>query len=600
MFISTVKKQTFGKICTFFIIVILSLTSCKNFMSGGDFINQLQDEIEYSNAPVVTVRVQPAIANKGITYPNGDSSQKVGYSFSISYEPDENSIFSYWSCEDTNGNNAEEYVIFENKNAVQTQVTINQETAVIIKAVAYDKPKTTVSLACTKFSGIDSGTLSSTDTKTYDIGEKFNISFTENSGYQFVKWTVENNCVSIEDPFANPATVTTKENGNVKITALCVERPYVTNVSTKDTTKTYYKDVKNIIDFSKPISIENNFQKIKIYINDSPVLYSDSGYFCNPVLSNDKKTVSISANKNNMIEVDSGKTKSITVQIPSDLYYEYVDSETNKKIKIFIGGDGYSWSYKIDESTNDRLNIIINNDLNDEYGTLIKGNLGSNSSYIGSESTFSYNVKDTAQFIGWKFSEDITNSVDFEEYNNGSVYSIKIKAKQADDISIKPVAYIRPKTDSTFLIQPSNTQQGNNFNSDFKVKFTKKLDKDTLLKNAIIKSDNLILSGKEDEADLVFFTPEYDTTTNTFTFKAANTLEKILDFKNLVNFSGNTTKYLNVIIPSSSIYYTLEDGTKIFAAEDFQYTYKIVKSTEENIKIGFSFIEESGILRLMK
>ena len=74
------------------LIAAAGLTSCENFLDGGDVKREIEDAIAYNNAKQLTVQLY-AQEGTGSTLPSGNYVAKQGYDFEISFS--ENPAYSF-------------------------------------------------------------------------------------------------------------------------------------------------------------------------------------------------------------------------------------------------------------------------------------------------------------------------------------------------------------------------------------------------------------------------------------------------------------------------------------------------------------------------
>ena len=74
------------------LICIAVLTSCENFLRGGEIKQEIEDAIAYNNAKEISVLIQPE-EGTGSTVPSGNHKAKKGYNFEVSFS--ENPAYSF-------------------------------------------------------------------------------------------------------------------------------------------------------------------------------------------------------------------------------------------------------------------------------------------------------------------------------------------------------------------------------------------------------------------------------------------------------------------------------------------------------------------------
>ena len=91
------------------VFTCIVLTSCENFLFGGELKKQIQADLNYAKAPFYTISVQ-AVANTGIIkIPlSGEVEKKVTDTFSVKFEPAANHTFIKWEAYFTDSEENEE------------------------------------------------------------------------------------------------------------------------------------------------------------------------------------------------------------------------------------------------------------------------------------------------------------------------------------------------------------------------------------------------------------------------------------------------------------------------------------------------------------
>lgn len=138
-----VKKNLF--LLLVFIISLL-FSSCENFLTGNTFKEKLEAEVNYTNAPDVTVLVT-ADPNTGNTVPAGNYQVKAGYAFDISFDENTDDYqFLNWAAYKDN-KIVTDGVTFESPKSVKTNVTVANIDGITIKAECAKRIKTTNNLS---------------------------------------------------------------------------------------------------------------------------------------------------------------------------------------------------------------------------------------------------------------------------------------------------------------------------------------------------------------------------------------------------------------------------------------------------------------------
>lgn len=133
-------KKNIKRVLKFFLFVLsicFSLTACKNFLNGEDFLIQLEDSINYENTPSASLLIT---TDYGTVLNNGERSVKKGDSVKLVYsEGNSGYQFVKWNVEPS------ESVSFIEEDGIicdSTSIKIeNTSRKITIKPVLYERPK---------------------------------------------------------------------------------------------------------------------------------------------------------------------------------------------------------------------------------------------------------------------------------------------------------------------------------------------------------------------------------------------------------------------------------------------------------------------------
>lgn len=294
---------------TLFIISCICLSfSCKNFLQGGDFLEELNNSIEYANSTSYSCSI--------ICYPNG------------------------------------------------------------------------------------AGTTSPVDTISYKAGDSKKLEVRVNDGYEFLYWeTVQasNNENKVTDYFTfdePKATTTTisfnQGNSDILIRAVCAQKLGYKSVYPENKEGTVYpKDSSIIVEFNNNLSEDNTFDGLLISMDGNPV----TGNYLAPVVTDNILT--IAADSSNPIEISKNQTRTISVVIPSTVYYV----SNGQKVAL---GSNLSWSFKINGYTNEKAVVTIS--CADDIGSVSPA--GVNQINKGEKVDLKYTPKTGYRFDSWKVTVD--------------------------------------------------------------------------------------------------------------------------------------------------------------------------------------------------
>ena len=323
--------------------------------------------------------------------------------------------------------------------------------------------------------------------KEYSIGQKIPLSFTENKDYQFVKWRYDKKYIHVDkeneaDTYALVLDKTDGLNPTI-IEAVCAERLRVAengfspvNTSAEPTVS---KNSSIVITFTKDLPVDaegiSQLENITIAVGGSPVRNS----FLSPVVN--ANTITFAADKTNMLDVPQGQTKTVSVTIPSDFYYQLEDGT-----KVTYGANGKSFDYKIDSTTLDKAEI--NFTAATGSGTITPAAGSANHYSIGQEVPLSFVPADGWKFNGWTITSGGT-----------AVDETKIKIADKNALSTKLVVYdslqgitVTANTSECLKIRSYSPSGNNNHkDSDIEITFNKPLAQEcsNLLNRIRVSSD---------------------------------------------------------------------------------------------------------------
>jgi len=261
----------------------------------------------------------------------------------------------------------------------------------------------------------------------------------ETEAFQFVKWEANpSELVDFDNPYSRDTKVKLVNNGQVYISPLVYAKPTAT--FSPNNLLTSPKNTSIIITFNKPMDIsEEDLKRIEI-LNDG---ISIKEHFLTPVLSDEKNTITIPANQNNLIELDSG-TKTVTVTIPEDFYY----LASGEKITM---GKVTSYSYKINSETLTKLDLKLVN-TKPEWGVL--QTYGEQSLNIGQKYNLIFNINSSYAFVKWQIKKieddqelylEESDCKEFFEFDDITNSNAKITVKNlGTGYVIEPLCVLRP------------------------------------------------------------------------------------------------------------------------------------------------------------
>ena len=400
-------------------------------------------------------------------------------------------------------------------------------------------------------------------TKSYSLGQKITLAFTENADYQFVRWDYDSSIIYIEDPKSlNTVAVVrekTTEEAPTQIKAVCAPRLRVTKLlpENDNANPTVSKNSPIVITFNHEIPADENslpqLENITISVGGAPVKSS----FKSPVISGN--TITFDADNYNMLEVPAGQTKTVSVSIPADFYYQLEDGT-----KITYGGNGRTYDYKIDDSTKQKAAITFTSA--DEAGTITQAaGLGRYS--IGQELSLNFTPAN-----GWKFNcWSITK-------NGNPVLDSEIKIADKNSPNTKLTVYqalegVTVKADASQLLNVTSTSPSSEVNSKdsaITILFNKDLADAC---NNILDQIKITMDGVN--VDSYFATRKLNGNKITIT----NT--------KYLNVTGSETKTITVTVPTSFFYTDSTNNVKVYLSQEKTFTYVVNSTTGDKTSIAY-------------
>ena len=579
--------------------------------------------------PIGTLKV----TSDNITEEADENSHKysVGKTISLRYSLPEGYSFKKWSFVDSKGNafskddlklsisvpeeEMTERLIPLNitvDNYMEEEVTVIPEIYDPRKIeIAYDKLENSV---LTKVSQINS----------YAVGKSFNFSYKVPEGYYFYDWAFilkkdENNTqtetsitkdklelyglsVSYEadsekngyDESSRIAQITVNVNDYsddlISISPICYQNLKVTNFNLSDTDKTYNRDSNIVLTFSEPIAAACK-DKIEIKIPGLPEGKKSTNYFKAAVLSEDKKTVTIEAKRENaedLIPLLADGTNTVTVTIPasaSDVYYQPAEG-----VKVGLE-TAKTYSYRIDDKTSNKVTVeYIDESGKGIYKVNNKKLADDTVSYnIGTSVAVSYKLEEGYYFYGWEYKigdtlssiEDLAAkgiNIEYEEETGSEIgYNISSRLAQVnvsinkycnDKIAIKPVYYEYLK------ITDFNNKADQSYDRDRNIQFT--------FSQPVTGADKISIKVQGQDAKQYFKAAVLSEDKKSVTIEAKR--EKA---EGLIPLLADGTNTVTVTVPASDLYYEPENNVKVGLESDITYSYKINSQTTNKVKVQF-------------
>ena len=411
--------------------------------------------------------------------------------------------------------------------------------------------------------------------KTYYVGQEIALSFTENKDYQFIKWEYDPSIVLIKDPYSADTTLQVKEKLSEsevsQVKAICAQRLRV-ELTSVQTGATVSKNTPIQLTFNHnlPLDAEGLAQLENISITIGGNSVKDCFISSNPTGG----TLTFTADPMNLINVPTGQTKTVVVSIPASLYYE-LDDEAHTKVTY--GGIGKSFTYKINDSTNERaiINFVQNNT---GSGSITVKPVKENNSYsLEDQIEIKFTPNEMYQFNGWKILDGLSeneltdSSILIEEPDSLSTVlyvkkenkSVKVVAATSEKLKVSeylPTAAVSPKDKS------------------IEITFNKNLDAacgtDTELEKIQVTMDGVSVDS--------YFTREL------------NENKITLSCKKYLPVTEAKTAKVRVLVPSS--FYYMDGLVKINLEQDCIFEYVVNSMTDAKAYASFTSPSGSGTL----
>ena len=403
--------------------------------------------------------------------------------------------------------------------------------------------------------------------KAYSVGQTIGLTFTENADYQFIKWEYDSSIVRISEP-QNPDTKVivrekTTETNPTQIKAICAQRLRVLEDGFSPaggTSNAVSKNSSIQIIFNHNLPQNENglaqLENISITIGGIPVKSS----FLPPDITGG--TVTFNADPYNMLAVPAGQTKTVTVSIPADFYYELED---DNHTRVYYGGNGKSFNYKIDDTTNEKalISFVQNNTESGSYSK--KGKKDEEGYSIGEQIDIAYVLNDDYKFNGWKILDAQNNELVPDE-NGFAAVTIEepksLSTKLNVNAQVQGIKVVADTSMKLFVSSFSPTGNNNNRDSQIEITFSKPLDQNcataAFLNQIKVKLDDLQIDSY-------------------FEDRSVNQNKIILKNTKYLDVKENEKKTVSVIIPSS--FYYIDRELTVYLEKDFNFEYEVTSET---------------------
>ncbi len=422
------------------------------------------------------------------------------------------------------------------------------------------------------------------DTTKYNLSQRIQLGFTEDPDYQFLRWDFDEKYVTVPDFTKANATVLvikeTPEGETTSIKAVCAPRLKLDeeNINTgnkvKDGSGAVYRNSSLQLAFTNELPQDEAGKKqldnINITVGGNSVIQC----FTAPAFI-DEKTVQFSSDRSNRLEVPDGQTKTVTVTVPADMYYEYEYKEEIYRVTL---GREASFSYVVSYETDDNAEVTFGVS-STAAGTVTPS--GQKSYAIGKKISIKFEANDGWIFNGWKITSadgemdkkikvSSPSSAETELEVLDEIKGVIITADCTEMLNIERWSLTDKASDSDGSAEKPAVKD-----TGIEIKFNKPLDAANKLNEIKIFADG------NDCSSMYSKSLSEDKKTVTVTNTKRLSVEK------------GTTKTVTVSVPKS--FYCTENGKKITMYKDASYSYAVNYRTTEKAKITFSIINgETG------
>jgi hypothetical protein len=416
----------------------------------------------------------------------------------------------------------------------------------------------------------------STGVKTLNIGDALTLTYKEKTGYQFIEWQIEgntDNAVEVVKSETDSLTYTfnaKKLVGSaaepVTITAVAKERLKIVKVTPATTgSEAVAQDTGIEIYFNHEPTLELCKQKLSIKCNANVKdCFPVSRWTLTPETL-DGKTVyhlHIPADKANRI----GVTGTAVVELSLDANFYYSDAGT----PVYIGGEGWTYEYKVNEETTDKAYLTLNTET--AKGALRNAFEASGYS-IGRKINVTFIPSDDYEFLYWNTIDDTAISIEDKFQKNTNITIL-----DTGNISITAECAPKLKVNSWSISSTPDSNSNYPKDSDITIQFNAELSSRINLKNFI----SVLCGGKD-----VYSNYDQILNENTLTLKAKQ--------ENRIQLSAPQDLKISI---ASDLYYEYTDdvvSSKIYMNAPDDKTYKLNTTTCDKATIQLLPVTEGDV-----
>lgn len=446
----------------------------------------------------------------------------------------------------------------------------------------------------------------------YNIGEEVPLSFALADGYQFYGWKITDangNLVTDTVSYKNntsasslqPTLEMKKAAEGLKISAVCYKRPSIsTSTVTPYNANSATEVAKNtaiVLTFAHKIKSET---KDAIIVNYSAISDLNKKTYFSTSISEDEKTVTLTPIK--MLPLNNS-FETVTVTVPHDkVYYLASDGKT----KITSSDEDFSWSYKINSSTEEQTEVRFATTDAAQTGRQI--NVGGTLLSSGTKQKLnieqSVNLEfpiaepDKYKFAGWKVttatsgytvtpSSYVTSGEITVMNGNNTYFTLIVDSNNPNKATITSSAFMSNGTDGYGITVSAKDVELPNIST-----FSPAAASNAMDSTITITFDKALASACSSELNQIHITMDGNTVDDFFETRTLS--GKTITIKNTksLGLTGTTTKTIAVTIPP--VFYYEKDGLNVYIPESKTYTYVIDSTTTAKTKLRFYPNESSN------
>lgn len=452
----------------------------------------------------------------------------------------------------------------------------------------------------------EEGTGSTVPFGNYDckLGYFFEVSFTENNSYSFIKWAAvsadnlseEIEGVLFEDASSPKTTVKfARPIANVRILPVCTQRIAVSGEpSPRYEPNGVARDRSISVTFTKELSEENFIFQPEELPQGATAQTDDDGKIWAYVSGNQTflKNISITNADDFSIAEHFSRPqvtgRLLTIPVDKTKPIQFNSGEVFKTIKVTLSKEisdsdnikmNYSknWNYLITEATDEKATVNLSG--NSSEGSVYLA--GTKDYSLGQKITLAFTENTDWQFIKWDYDSSVIYIDNPESINTTAV--VIEKTTEDNPTQIRAVCARRLRLAENGY-EPKTT--GN----------------ETVSKNSSIQLtfDQNLPADAEDLAQLANLSITVGGTPVRSCFNApvisGNTVSFTADKSNMLDVTEGQTKTVTVTIPAD-FYYKLDDGTKVtWGGNGFAFDYRIDSTTTQKASVVFEMETDSGTI----